>query len=128
MLLADPPAVSVRRPLFGSSPREITKNKPFNGDLIQHLEPLDVSLDGCVHRAASDSTDGGAPGISASVVAGGAQQAGAGQLPSAESGADESRRGGRGETAEDAERAAEPGRQDERVRATTQRQTDPTGP
>lgn len=96
-------------------------------DSIQHLEPLDISLDGCVHRAASDSTDGGASGISASVVAGGPQQAGAGRLPSAEAGADESRRGGQGETGQGAERAAGQRRQDERVRATTQRQTDPTG-
>lgn len=96
-------------------------------DLIQHLEPLDVSLGGRAHRAASDSTDGGAAGVSASVVAGGPQQAGAGRLPSAESGADESRRGGPGETAQGAGRAAGQRRQDEPVRATTQRQTDPTG-
>lgn len=72
-------------------------------------------------------TDRGAPGGPASVCTGGPQQAGAGQLPSAEPGTNESWRGGERPTAQSAQRAAGQRWQDEPVTETAQRQRDPTG-
>lgn len=69
----------------------------------------------------------GAPGGPAPVCTGGAQQAGAGQLPSAEPGTNESRRGGPRPTAQSARRAAGQRQQDASVTETTQRQRDPSG-